>query len=1820
MQPDTVGDGGAPLKPDNSAFITPAIISPAEGAPVHGAEPGVAFSVAVAVEAENATVDSVELHLESLVTPAEYDALSDTWRASVRAYEAGSLALSAVAHGILQGIVKGPTTVTSAPVHIAVTLDSATPVFQITVPISGTAFDVPESGKTIQVAATTSDQFGQRWLTVSWDNGRTAALAPQSSPTLYGADIALAPMPLGARMITVTCRDQRFTVSQTVSVTAIDDTPPRVTVTQPADNQQFIAISANGGAPQATLLVDGMATDTQGGMAVGTQATVQVASSASGPRITATPTAGDFSHWTAQIPVTGVGTHILFVWAVDALGNALPAPLQRQFQLVDSYVPKTLADRTNGRQYLAALQSFASEQISTDPSNDKLTTDALVQVLGQPVDRLSEPLTTAATVGTIDVNQLRVPIELLRAYIAQHGYPTATGAAGEAAYRAAAYASLLSGFGTSLPEIQLARGAADTDRAALAARLGIALTAPRPDQLDALLLDGDALTEAALEAVFGLEDTTGADVLRPPPTGRLLAWQHGALAAAWAVEDAAPVLATTFHVLVDPDVVSVHDIIASSPPTAAIGLQSSRATDLAAYAAKLQTARAGAATPAAGLAAIIAIAAQGLDISALTTAESTANDITATLGGFFLDVAGFRYLQRFSALATGVTPTDGEWSAVVDIFTGAYKRSQFPAWRTAEAGLSLSPDLFQIADASSSVSSHRVDPRARVDWEAVLRSRTAVQRGLDTAAASVVAATEQTCLPLLRDALLADILAGETATSPQAGTNVQPTPMPPAPPGPFQARVLQGRTPRPNSAARMAAPGLLNLLNPTPVPVPPSLDTVAEEMTAWFQIDVKAGGNVRTTRLGQATESLQTLLFAVRAGELPDGHPAKAWTLVALSFDAGWTWMGTYGTWQAATLAFLFPERHLDPTLLLSEPAPTPSAGLVTLWQAISAPGEFTPEQADAAARMYLNISGDPRSLLRAQASVVIDREPMWAVPMLLAQRLQAGGNPLAALDWYRLLYPYDDPAKPSIYATIRAELSATPAAPDLTQPTGWTSQLDPFTLAGNRPAPYTRYTLLAIARCHIEYGDEQFTTETDESIARARSLYLTALRLLAHPRLQPFTPANVNEPALPIPELAILAGRADAQLAKIRKGCNIAGMPRVQGAPSATLIAQPTPYRFKVLLERAKQLATQATQFESQFLTALEKYDQKTLQQTDAANALGVAQAQVAVAAAKLTEATDSVAAAQAQKTKATTMAAAYQAQADAGPNQYEQAMLDGYGDIRTANDLIAGADTAIGILQATANAASSGLATFGAGVAINSAETIPIQIKGAAQVWLNDLQYQQQTNQLKSSIAQQRTQWQLQQAAAAQDALVADAQITTARDRVAVASQENGVAQAQANAANATLQFITTQFTNADLYNWMSQVLGGVYRDGLQQATAVARLAQTQLAFERAEAAQTIVRANYTQSPGQLAPKPSNTDRKALTGAEQLDDDLNRLDAYAFTSDRRNLNVTQTLSLATLAPVDFVAFKSTGVLEFATPTSLFDADFPGHYLRLVKRIRVSLVALVPPTRGIRAELLSNGISRVTVPQDIGFTEVTLRQDPGAISFTSPAGATGVFELDAQPDMLLPFEGAGVDTTWELRLPRPANPFDYGAIADVLISIDYTARADDGYRTTVVTALNNDLTRGGDLVFSLARDFPDQWYALNNPDPAATPGADRSVTLTLTPADFPTGITGLDTAGVAVALVGPAAAANPVKITLGRDTTSADAQTLAGIAGTRRGNAPAWLMDFVGPRTDGRSTAPTGDWTLTLHTDADNLLDTGGLSDLLLVISWSGTGPSWPA
>ena len=107
-------------------------------------------------------------------------------------------------------------------------------------------------------------------------------------------------------------------------------------------------------------------------------------------------------------------------------------------------------------------------------------------------------------------------------------------------------------------------------------------------------------------------------------------------------------------------------------------------------------------------------------------------------------------------------------------------------------------------------------------------------------------------------------------------------------------------------------------------------------------------------------------------------------------------------------------------------------------------------------------------------------------------------------------------------------------------------------------------------------------------------------------------------------------------------------------------------------------------------------------------------------------------------------------------------------------------------------------------------------------------------------------------------------------------------------------------------------------------------------------------------------------------------------------------------------------------------------------------------------------------------------FQTVTLRREPEASASTAPSNASGLFELEPDNGMLLPFEGMGVDTVWRLALPKPANPFDFRTVTDVLVTLEYTALGDPEYRHQVIRSLDAATAQIGRSAFKPTSGPPD--------------------------------------------------------------------------------------------------------------------------------------------
>ena len=194
----------------------------------------------------------------------------------------------------------------------------------------------------------------------------------------------------------------------------------------------------------------------------------------------------------------------------------------------------------------------------------------------------------------------------------------------------------------------------------------------------------------------------------------------------------------------------------------------------------------------------------------------------------------------------------------------------------------------------------------------------------------------------------------------------------------------------------------------------------------------------------------------------------------------------------------------------------------------------------------------------------------------------------------------------------------------------------------------------------------------------------------------------------------------------------------------------------------------------------------------------------------------------------------------------------------------------------------------------------------------------------------------WQLQLSTAKSDVEQILQQTAAATRQLAIAERDLEIVQQQITQNESVTAFMRDKFANAQLYDWMSGQLSGLYLQAYQMAYDMAKSAERAFQFERAvgDGEVAFIRPVYWDSR-----------RNGLLAGETLGLDLQRMANAYLTTDARGLEITKRISLAELDPVALLHLKSTGTCEFALTEAYFDYDFPGHYRRQIRWLSVDFV-----------------------------------------------------------------------------------------------------------------------------------------------------------------------------------------------------------------------------------------------------------------------------------
>lgn len=365
----------------------------------------------------------------------------------------------------------------------------------------------------------------------------------------------------------------------------------------------------------------------------------------------------------------------------------------------------------------------------------------------------------------------------------------------------------------------------------------------------------------------------------------------------------------------------------------------------------------------------------------------------------------------------------------------------------------------------------------------------------------------------------------------------------------------------------------------------------------------------------------------------------------------------------------------------------------------------------------------------------------------------------------------------------------------------------------------------------------------------------------------------------------------------------------------------------------------------------------------------------------------------------------------------------------------------------------------------------------------------------------------WLLQHNQAAHELMQSGRQILTSLISEQIAHHEYQNTRQQISQSQEVDQLLHDKFTDEELYLWMQGELSRLYYEYYRFAFDTARKAERTMKQElmRPELdAQDFVKFNYWDGG-----------RKGLLAGEALHLDVKRMELAYHENNKRELEITRHVSLRQLNPLALLTLRAAGTCQFTVPEWLYDRDCPGHYMRRIKTVALSLPSVVGPYTSVNCtlSLLRSTLRKSPLPKDDNYARQGAGDDRfvdygGAVQsvVTSSAGNdSGLFETNLRDERFLPFEGAGAESTWKLDLPAGYPAFDYATISDVILHIRYTARQGVD-PTKVQAALDAQMQAAGPaklaLLFSLRHDFPTEW--------AAFAGGATDFTATITRDYFP--------------------------------------------------------------------------------------------------------------
>jgi hypothetical protein len=570
--------------------------------------------------------------------------------------------------------------------------------------------------------------------------------------------------------------------------------------------------------------------------------------------------------------------------------------------------------------------------------------------------------------------------------------------------------------------------------------------------------------------------------------------------------------------------------------------------------------------------------------------------------------------------------------------------------------------------------------------------------------------------------------------------------------------------------------------------------------------------------------------------------------------------------------------------------------------------------------------------------------------------------------------------------------------------------------------------------------------------------------------------------------------------------------------------------YRFTFMLSKALELCAEVRTLGGALLAALEKFDAEGLSLLRAGQEVSLLRAVRQLKQLQIKEANANLAGLQATQAVTTSRQTYYQGLVSGGLSGYELGQVAAM-ELSEIFKLIS---------QVTETSAAGLAAIPQIDIGINGAFGSPsaivsiggVQASGATSAVARAFNAIAEGSSFVASMLgmmggwdRRATEWAFQLEAATLELAQIAQQINAANFRVQMATQDLNNQDLQIANATAVQQALKSKFTNKELYSWMTNQVSAIFFQCYQMAYDMAKRAEVCLRFELGLQQSSYIQFGYWDSL-----------KKGLLAGEKLFQDLKRLEGAYLDQNRREYEISKSISFLQLDSLALVSLKLTGQCTITLPEAYFDMDYPGHYMRRLRNVSLTIPCVTGPYTSVNCTLtlLQNKI-RVNHAPAKPYTEQPIASDSRfsynfaateSIATSTAQNDSGMFEVNFRDERYLPFEGLGVISQWQLSMPPDCNAFDFATMTDVILNLRYTAR-DGGAalraaaKTAAIlpprpsqpaaqSASPSPAQPNLQRCFSLRHEYPTEWYKFLQPPPATPPNPVASMQIDLSSNRFP--------------------------------------------------------------------------------------------------------------